>query len=381
MAKRVLYIHPGAELYGSDRMAVETVSALRGQRFEVAVVLPQGGPLVPLLEAAGAKVLVIDIPVLRKEYLKRNRILAFVARSLFAFIVAIRFILLAKPDLVYVNTIIQPTWMLAARFLNVRLICHVREAENSVGRAMRFALVFPLSFADLVVSNSRATEHFILESSIRRPRRHVVIYNGKDWGPYFVRAPRPMPTEPSLIVVGRLSPRKGQHLVLAAMDHLRLEGIVVTATFVGDVFPGYEWYAEELRNTARTLSLADKCTFAGFTPDIANYLAAADIAVVPSLVEPFGTVAAESMAAMRPTIASRTEGLQEIIEHQQTGLLFEPGDPAELANAIRSLIEDTGLNHRLTKAGFEAVHSKFSRERYAAAIGAGVTRTLGKRHD
>ena len=66
-AHRALVAHPGAELYGSDRIVLESVAALTATGWDVTVVLPSDGPLVPLLKETGAQTLIMPIPVLRKS--------------------------------------------------------------------------------------------------------------------------------------------------------------------------------------------------------------------------------------------------------------------------------------------------------------------------
>jgi len=77
----------------------------------------------------------------------------------------------------------------------------------------------------------------------------------------------------------------------------------------------------------------------------------AHIAVVPSLwEEAFGLVAVEAMAAGVPVCASRTGGLQEIIEEGKTGFLFKPGDSAALADVLEKLLQDPELRKRMGDA-------------------------------
>jgi len=76
-----------------------------------------------------------------------------------------------------------------------------------------------------------------------------------------------------------------------------------------------------------------------------------DIFVVPSQWdEPFGLVAVEAMATGRPVCASRVGGLQHIVEHEETGLLFERGDYAALSFHLARLLDDTPLRERFGQA-------------------------------
>ena len=78
----VLVAHPGAELYGSDRMVLDSVAALSAAGYSVTVALPERGPLVGKLEAAGARVVPCRMPVLRKSALRPRGFLRLVAERL-----------------------------------------------------------------------------------------------------------------------------------------------------------------------------------------------------------------------------------------------------------------------------------------------------------
>jgi glycosyltransferase involved in cell wall biosynthesis len=77
----------------------------------------------------------------------------------------------------------------------------------------------------------------------------------------------------------------------------------------------------------------------------------ADVFVLPSLREPYGTVYGEAMAAGLPVVGWRAGNLPYLAAHEQEGMLIEPGNVAGLASALRSLAEDEELRTRLGTAG------------------------------
>lgn len=86
----------------------------------------------------------------------------------------------------------------------------------------------------------------------------------------------------------------------------------------------------------------------------------ATLCVVPSLWEGFGYVCAEAMACGLPVIASRTGGLEEIVEEEQSGVLVEPGNVAELAQAVVSLLRDPERCARLGVSARKRIVEQFS---------------------
>jgi glycogen(starch) synthase len=94
----------------------------------------------------------------------------------------------------------------------------------------------------------------------------------------------------------------------------------------------------------------------------------ATICVVPSLWEGFGYVCAEAMSCGTAVVASRTGGLAEIIEDEKSGLLVEPGNAAELAAAILSLIRDPKRRAQIGSAGRRRVVEEFSSATIAARM-------------
>lgn len=94
---------------------------------------------------------------------------------------------------------------------------------------------------------------------------------------------------------------------------------------------------------------------------------AASICVVPSLwEEPFGLVALEAMACGRPVCAARTGGLAEIVVDEETGLLFERGDAADLARCLERLLADPALAARMGAAGRRRAASEYAWEHVVA---------------
>lgn len=338
-APLVLVVHPGAELFGSDRMLLESVIGLRERGSRTVVALPESGPLVDELRAAGAEVVLIPMLVLRKALLRPRNWPTLARDTLRGWAAGWRLLRRLRPEAVYVSTLTLPQWPLLSRLRRARTISHIHEAEASANRLVNRALYAPHLVSDRALVNSRFAWDTIAASLAPLARRAAVVYNGVA-SPAEPAPPRARLDGPlRVLYVGRLSPRKGPDLLISAAAQLSEAGRAVDVTLLGSVFTGYEWFDRELRDQASAEAVP--VDFAGFHPDVWPFLAAADVLVVPSRTdEPFGNTAVEGILALRPVIASDGSGLREAAGGYDTARLVEPDDATAIAEALTEIAED-----------------------------------------
>lgn len=335
----VIAVHPGAELFGSDRMFLESVIGLRERGADVVAVLDADGPLAARLRAAGADVVVAPMLVLRKTLMTPRGL----GRLAFAGLRNVRdvnrLIRRYRPTALYVSTVVVPVWPIWGRLRGLRVVSHLHEAEASAGRLMRRLLYAPHRAAHRVVVNSRFTRDTMAASTPPLRHRAEVIYNGVSGPPAQPRAPRStLDDELRVLYIGRLSPRKGVATVIDAVHLARQAGHPTSLRIVGSVYSGYEWFEAQLRERVVELGLQKHVEFAGFDADIWPNLGDADVLVVPSIGdESFGNTAVEGLLARRPVIVSDTSGLREAAGGCPTALLTAPGDAAALATALQTV--------------------------------------------
>jgi glycosyltransferase involved in cell wall biosynthesis len=143
-----------------------------------------------------------------------------------------------------------------------------------------------------------------------------------------------------VVFAGRIHPNKGVDLLVEAVRSLvaSVQGLRVFAigAIGGDFHARTEAspYAADVMKRASGLPVSFTGFIANHSPQFRTYLAAADVAVFPSRVEPFGNVALEALAMSVPVIAARTGGLAEIVS-EDVGVLVPPNDVGALAAAIR----------------------------------------------
>ncbi|MCV2395816.1 glycosyltransferase [Actinotalea sp. M2MS4P-6] len=365
----LLIAHPSPDLYGSDRQMLETVAAAVGAGRRVEVALPADGPLVPLLREHGATVTVESFPVLRKALLRPTRLPGLVGRTLVATVRLSARMRRERPDVLLVNTVTIPVWALAGRLARIPVLCHVHEAEEDQHRVLRAGLAAPLLLANHVITNSAAARRALTDVLPVLAPRITVVHNGVP-GP----AEPPAPAEHEagapwrLVLVGRLSPRKGTDVAVEAVARLVEAGRDVELAICGTTFEGYEWFEAEIADRAARPDLAGRIELLGYVHPTWPHLAAADVVLVPSRAEPFGNVAVEGMLARRPVVASRVQGLAEVLDDGRTGLLVPVGDADALAEAVGRLIDDADLRTALAERGHDEAHERFTPARYRAAV-------------
>lgn len=380
LPKTILVAHPSPDLYGSDLQLLESVRGLLEFGYRVVVTIPRCGPLAEHLEQLGAQIQILETPVLRKSALSPIGLIRLFFASLTAVFSQVRMLRRMRPEILYVNTITIPSWLIAAQLTRSTSICHVHEAEDRGNRLIRKAIISPLWMADCVLVNSNASRHAIVKVAPSLDHKLSKVYNGIN-GPDYMPQPPPVPSrgdEVRIALVARLSPRKGIDIALEAIAELRREGRNVKIEICGSVFPGYEWFEDSLRRRAAQPDLIGAVRFSGYVSPVWPMLAASHMAVVPSRAEPFGNTAVEAQLAMRPVVVSDTQGLREIVVDRVTGLLFQPGSSIELAQRLRELIESPDLGGTIALNGYKDAHKRFSTDRYRSEICQHVARLDGR---
>ncbi|MCW2277255.1 glycosyltransferase family 4 protein [Heliophilum fasciatum] len=169
-----------------------------------------------------------------------------------------------------------------------------------------------------------------------------------------------------LLYVGRLVWEKGIQVAIEAMPE-----ILHTHPQVKLVIGGSGVQRGYLEALARQRGVAHKVHFAGYLehgPKV-GLLRAAEVALFPSLYEPFGIVALEAMASNTPVLVSDTGGLGEIIQHRVNGVKAHVNNPGSVAYQVRQLLSDDRLAHAVTKQAAKDVTQKYSWQAIARTTG------------
>lgn len=160
----------------------------------------------------------------------------------------------------------------------------------------------------------------------------------------------------SLLCVGRLTPAKGQVLLVQACAQLRDAGVDFHLKFVGE---GPDRARIEAAISAHRLQQHITLTGALTQDGVRSALAKADVFVLPSLAEGIPVVLMEAMSSGVPCISSPVNGIPELIEHQRTGLLATAGDVDNLAQQLLALSCNPGQRQSMALAARQKVEQHF----------------------
>jgi glycosyltransferase involved in cell wall biosynthesis len=215
------------------------------------------------------------------------------------------------------------------RSLSPMFYAHNAPDETYTGIVGR--LVLPRMAGILCVSNFVNTE---IQTLVGNSIKIRTVHNGISESPALSWTPS---KKIRLAVVGQFLRSKNHLVVIEALhDILSRSPIDIEVLFFGNDRTAY---ADEVRARITELRLGDFVDFKGFVSRREDIYRSVDIVIAPAIDDAFGMTIIEAGMFGRPCIAARSGGHPEIIVNGQTGVLFEPSNPRDLANAIEMLLD------------------------------------------
>lgn len=229
---------------------------------------------------------------------------------------------------------------------------------------------FEVSLANRVARRILCVSHGVAESLQRQgiaPDKCVVVCNAID-GEQALPSPAALPAGAAgrLVIgtVGSLVARKSvDQLLRAAARLVTADGLPLYLLVVGD---GPQRLG--LEKLAAELGLAGHLSFAGFQKEALPWIAAMDVFVLASAKEGLPRVILEAMLLGKPVVASRVVGVRELVVENETGLMYEYGDPGALAACLEGLAQDADRRARMGAAGRARVLAEYSIGHYVEAV-------------
>jgi glycosyltransferase involved in cell wall biosynthesis len=259
-----------------------------------------------------------------------------------------------RVDLIHANNepFCNRAALLVAKVLQIPCICHIRGGDHEGSQLMQWTYSLP----DHFISVSHWVAKSLQENLHIAANKISVVYDGIALeklnihadGTQFRDAYHVADDDFAVGLVGLLIPWKGQVLFLEAAKLLRSKIPCLKMLIIGGTPDDCIAYEDLLRQRVKDEQLTEMIIFTGHISSMETVYNGLDVVLSASTQpEPLGTVVIEAMAMGRPIIAPNHGGAAEMILHDETGLLFDPGDIQSLANAIEKLCCSKSLRVKL----------------------------------
>lgn len=348
----ILQILPELNIGGVETGTVDFARYLV-QHGHTSVVVSNGGALVDDLENNGSRH--YKLPVHKKNL-----------GTMFCQVRKIRKIILEeKIDIVHARSRV-PAWIafLACRGTHASFIttCH----GFYKGRPFSQIMVW----SKLIIVPSDSIGRYMIDAYKVPPHHIRCIPRSVNLDRFPLTPPTPTGKNNryfTVTIAGRLTPLKGHVYFLKAMAKVARQMPYLRIRIIGDAPSEKSYYRHELEVLTRQLGLTTIVEFMGNRQDIAELLASSDVVVMSTITEEsFGRVLIEAQAVGTPVIATKIQGVVDIIDDEETGLLVYPRDVDGMAKAVLRLYHDRELGRRLVLKAQEKISRHFTLEHMAS---------------
>lgn len=392
---RVLFLSPAAGLGGAERCLLDCVAALHEHGGVQAEVLAlSDGPLLGKARELGARTRVVQAPrnlaLLGESGTRADSGgvllgLASSAPSLVRFVAELRkAIATAKPDVIHSNG--MKAHLLAGLLApaRARLVIHLHDFVSArpaskwllpeLGRIRRRAVFIAISqavardFATLTSSTDVRTIYNVVDTNYFQDGA-----SEPDWLAALAGLAAPTSTTVTFGLVATYARWKGHGLFIEAAGLLKKVRPELSLRFYvigGPIYEtrGSQVLAPELLDQARAAGIEPDFGLVPFQDDIARVYRSLDVVVHASTQpEPFGRTIIEAMASARPVVIARAGGAAELFEEGLNALGFEPGNAADLANAMMRQL-DPAVRAGLGRCARQHAVAGFGRLRLAPQL-------------
>jgi len=375
----ILFLEQQAHRAGAQRVLLEVLNAVEPDFLPI-VGFPQHGPFVAEIRGRGIETFLYPLGRYRSGRKSIADMTKLPLRSLYCGLLLARIIRQRKIRLVYINgprSLIAGA--LAARLAGRPSVFHLHLAMTR--KADIFLVARAAKYVTKIVACSKTTAEALLAGHPEFNGLVQVIYNPvrRSSARACVSPPavdlqacRSNARELIVGVVGRITPQKGQHVVLEAASELTRRGKKVRVVFVGAPDPHNSEdnsYLSSLQSYGRMASIEKQITWVGYQEDPDPLYACCDVIVIPSTVsEGLPMVALEAMQLGVPVIGSSVGGILEIVREGVNGFLFPPKNAMALADCAQRLLDETGLLAQMKANASATIDGRFSTENFRGAI-------------
>jgi len=360
-AKRILLLHSSNDMYGASRIVLQVIDILIKAKYEVHVLLPYKGVLDKIITDKGASCSTYNLGVFRKKYLNLKGLCNRFLKIKKAKNYISDYIDKYDIGLLYTSTSVIICGGLAAKKKGIISMSHIHEIPTGNKLYEIFIGLFVRYFSTKVIAVSRSVEKhwqpYLKKNQLEK------VYNGIVFPISEVPENIKRKISPNVTVtsIARLIPYKGHKYFIEVAKELFKLNNQYQFLIVGDTFPGYESYEQELKKLVIKNDLHQNIHFLGYRTDVEAILAESDLFFHPSIApDPLPTVLFEAIKMKVPLVATDLGGAVEILDNGNCGLLVPHTNPKKAADMINNYYKDDKLKTSNIKKAIEHSNKHFS---------------------
>jgi glycosyltransferase involved in cell wall biosynthesis len=359
-------------MYGSSKVLLQAVTALKAHGHKVCVVVSEKGPLTDSLELEGIETKIIRLGILRRRYLNVLGLLNRAGVLARAFFSLKKLCKQNQIDIIYTNTAPVIIGGMLSKFTGIKNVWHLHEILEPSSFMHRF-------FGWII--NATAQKVIVVSDAVYNnwagriyASKMVKVYNGFEASDINVdvnvganasadlRDQLNLNNNTVLVgMVGRVNLIKGQFYFIHIAAAAKAAGLNCHFVMIGDAYKGYEYLYPQLESQIDALGLQSSITNLYYQPNAEALIQQLDIFVLPSIKpDSFPVVILEAMAAGKPVIATNQGGAQEQIDNCVSGFLVPVNDATIAAQKLGVLVNNPDMRTQMGQAGAKKLQEQFS---------------------
>lgn len=364
---KILFIESYPQvIFGQQKTLLSLLGEAKKQGFDVSVACTDEGVFTEKLSELSYRFEIFRYPSMLSSYGGAIYSYGFVKKAktalqLLKYINSIRNKLkVSKPDLIFCNDMRGLlTVGIAAKLAGIPVVIWDK-LDKPHGWMDWFQL--PLVKKNIIISDSVRIKYPKWQQKLFS-KKIDKVYNGAYLDVYKNATEKRaelglLPNDIAIAIVGSINHRKAHDRILSIFPEVHTQNPNVRLFVIGDCSDSAEdiAYMEQLPNRNHPA-----VEWLGFRKDAADLIKSIDILVIPSRYEGMGQVTVEAMASGKPVVGANSGGIPEVVEHGETGFIFEGDDLEDFKRHLLALCESKALREKMGLAGLKRAQQYFDR--------------------
>lgn len=357
--KNILILHGSNDLYGASKVLLNVVDCLNANQYKVHVILPFKGNLDNKLIDIVHKLSYFKLGVFRKKYLNFFGLINRSYNIVKSTVQIIKYIKNNEIDIVYSNTSVIWSGILASYILKRKSVVHIHEIPYGNNLYNIVSGFFFKYFVDsIIVVSKKVRDHWAKYCEFNKIK---IIYNYSEFENEYSQKSGKKKSEYIISNISRIVPQKGiEYFIEISKEMLRLDN-KFKFNIIGDTLTNSDNYLEKLKKTVKNYDLENKIFFKGFKRNIKAQILQSDLILqTPVFPDSLPTVLIDSLSLEKPVVSTDLGGCAEILNYGKNGILVPTKNASACAQIINQYSSDKNLQAKHLKNAKIFLNQNFS---------------------